>query len=87
MVRSLKEIKKELKNCRNEQEADAEGRVLVDLRVIDDNDFLSPYSTANHNVISDGVSDFIEHSLSDVPSEKPIHFRMRTQGQSYISVQ
>lgn len=76
MVRSLKEIKKELKNCRNEQEADAEGRVLVDLRVIDDNDFLSPYSTANHNVISDGVSDFIEHSLSDVPSEKPIHFRI-----------
>ncbi|MBQ8402919.1 MAG: hypothetical protein IJX55_00655 [Clostridia bacterium] len=76
MLRSLREIRKELKNCKKEQETDADGRIMVDLRVINDNDFLSPYSTANHNAISEGVSDFIEHSLSDVSSEKPIHFRI-----------
>ncbi len=76
MLRSLREIKKELKNCKKAQAVDAEGRVVVDLRVINDNDFLSPYSTANHNAISEGVSDFIEHSLSDVFPEKPIHFRI-----------
>jgi hypothetical protein len=76
MLRSIKEIKKELSACKNEQRKDEEGRVIVDLRVINDESFLSPYSTKGHNIISEELSDFIEHSLSPVPSDKPIHFRI-----------
>ena len=50
MLRSIKEIKKELSACKNEQRKDEEGRVIVDLRVINDESFLSPYSTKGHNI-------------------------------------
>jgi hypothetical protein len=76
MINSIKEIKKELRSRKNEQKKDAEGRVIVDLRVINDESFLSPYSTEGHNIISEELSDFIEHSLAPVPSDKPIHFRI-----------
>ncbi|MGN1094862.1 MAG: hypothetical protein ACI4QR_00580, partial [Eubacteriales bacterium] len=59
-------------------EKDSEGRTIIDLRVINDDDFLSPYSTENHNVISEEVSDFIERSLNSVPYEEPIHFRIHS---------
>jgi len=76
MLHSIKEIKKEISSCKNEHRKDSEGRVLVDLRVINDESFLSPYSTEGHNIISEELSDFIEHSLAPVPSDKPIHFRI-----------
>ena len=76
MLRSIKEIKKELSACKNEHRKDKEGRVIVDLRVINDESFLSPYSTEGHNIISAELSDFIEHSLSSVPIDKPIRFRI-----------
>ena len=76
MLRSIKEIKKELSAHKNEHRKDENGRVLVDLRVINDESFLSPYSTEGHNIISEELSDFIEHSLAPVPSDKPIRFRI-----------
>ncbi|MBQ8448896.1 MAG: hypothetical protein IJX27_08230 [Clostridia bacterium] len=76
MLNSIKEIKKEIRSRKNEHKKDSDGRVLVDLRVINDESFLSPYSTENHNIISEELSDFIEHSLAPVPGDKPIHFRI-----------
>ncbi|MBO5006963.1 MAG: hypothetical protein J6C89_05915 [Clostridia bacterium] len=74
LVRSLKEIRKYLDKNKKEIEYDGEGRAVIELRVLDDSAFLSPYSTARHNIISEEVSDFIEHSLRGVPHEKAVHF-------------
>jgi len=76
MLRTIREIKNEISSCKNEQRKDEAGRVIVDLRVINDESFLSPYSTEGHNIISEELSDFIEHSLAPVPSDKPIRFRI-----------
>lgn len=77
MIRSFKEIAKELKNRREKKrERDEEGRVIVNLRVRDDEGFLSPYSSENHNVLSEETAAFIEKSLNPIPAEEHIHFRV-----------
>ena len=58
MIKSLKEIRKALSASKKEREHDEQGRAIIDLRVIDDSYFLSPYSTATHNIIAEDVSDF-----------------------------
>lgn len=78
MLRSLKEIRKMLKSSRKEHEHDERQRAIVDLRVIDDSDFLSPYSTGKHNVISADVSDFIEHSMQGIHPDEEIHIRIHS---------
>ncbi len=76
MIHSLKEIRKYIDKSKKEIEFDGEGRAVVELRVLDDNSFLSPYSTVQCNVLSEDVSDFIEHSLGGIPLEKSLHFRI-----------
>lgn len=80
MLKSFREIRKEIYNKKNliPHEHDNDGRVIVDLRVANDDCFLSPYSTENHSVISSEVSDFIEHSLSSVKNEERIHLRIHS---------
>lgn len=80
MIRSFKEIKKELEKRRLKQNPlrDAEGRVVVDIRILNDDEFLSPYSAENHNIVSEEASSFIEHSLQAVPVEEPLHFRVHS---------
>lgn len=78
MIKSLKEIRKSLSESKKEREHDEQGRAIIDLRVIDDSYFLSPYSTATHNIIAEDVSDFIEHSIQGVPPEESIHFRIHS---------
>lgn len=75
-MHSLKEIRKYLDNSKKEIEYDGDGRAVVELRVLDDNSFLSPYSTQGYNILSEDVSDFIEHSLGGIPHEKPLRFRI-----------
>lgn len=78
MIKSLKEIRKALRTSKQEHEHDEQGRAVIDLRVLDDSEFLSPYSTATHNIISEDVSDFIEHSMQGVPPEEAVHIRMHS---------
>lgn len=80
MLRSVKEIKAELTNRRKThyQERDEEGRVLVELRVRNDDGFLSPYSSESHNVLSQETADFIEKSLRALPVKERLHFRVRS---------
>lgn len=77
MIKELKEIRRQnqLKN-NNKFRYDDEGRVIIDLHVKDDNNFLSPYSTEENSTISDGVSDFIAHSLLEVNAKERIHFNI-----------
>ena len=75
MLKELKEIRNELnKNCQNQLKRDDEGRVVVDLTVRDDDGFLSPYSTDKYSAISADASEFIEHSLKQIPSGERIRF-------------
>ncbi len=76
MIKSIKEIRKALHLLEKEHEHDEQGRAVIDLRVLDDGEFLSPYSTAKHNIISEDVSDFIEHSMRGVPPEEAVHIRI-----------
>ncbi len=78
MLRSLNEIRKMLKSAHKEHEHDECQRAVIDLRVIDDSDFLSPYSTGKHNVIAADVSDFIEHSTHGIHPNKEIHIRIHS---------
>lgn len=80
MLKSFRTIKKEIDTRKKfaAHERDEEGRTVIDLRVIDDNDFLSPYSTENHNVISGEISEFIESSLYSVPHNERIHLRIHS---------
>ena len=80
MIKAFKEIKTELENRRKKTELkrDGEGRVVVDLRVLNDDDFLSPYSAQDHNVLSEDVSGFIEQSLRSVPVEEQVRLRIHS---------
>ncbi len=78
MIRSLKEIQKELKNRKNTQlrERDDEGRIIVDFCVHSDDDFLSPYSLHSNAELSTGVAEFIERSVDTSPVKEQVRLRV-----------
>lgn len=80
MIRSLKEIRKELKNRRGEntRERDDEDRAIVDFCVHSDDDFLSPYSLRSNAELSTSVAEFIERSLDNVPVKEQVRLRVHS---------
>ncbi len=65
MIRTIRQLKKEMgARMRSEEiKRDEEGRVIVEMTVLNDDDFLSDYSFGRNPVISSGVSEFIDHSV------------------------
>ena len=80
MIRSLKEIRKELKNRRGEHERlkDEDGRVIVDFCVHSDDEFLSPYSLRTKAELSPSVAEFVERSLDGVPVNEQVRLRVHS---------
>ncbi len=80
MIRSLKEIRKELKSRREKKERlrDSEGRAIVDFCVHSDDDFLSPYSLRSNAELSTDVAEFIERSLDSVPVKEQVRLRVHS---------
>lgn len=80
MIRSLKEIRKELKNRRQGKERlrDEDGRVIVDFCVHSDDDFLSPYSLHTSAELATDVAAFIERSLETVPVKEQVRLRVHS---------
>ncbi len=80
MIRSLKEIKKELKNRgeKKERNRDDEGRIIVDFCVHSDDDFLSPYSLRENAELSVDVAEFIERSLDTAPVKERVRLRVHS---------
>ncbi|MBQ7924313.1 MAG: hypothetical protein IJ329_03300 [Clostridia bacterium] len=80
MIRSLQEIKRELKNRRGarEKERDNDGRVIVDFCVHSDDDFLSPYSLRSSAELSTDAGEFIERSLETVPVKEQVRLRVHS---------
>jgi len=80
MIKSLKEIRRELQNRQGvlDKERDDEGRVIVDFCVHSDDDFLSPYSLRSNAELSEDASRFIERSLETVPVKEQVRLRVHS---------
>ncbi len=80
MIRSLKEIQKELKNRKSSdtRERDGEGRIIVDFCVHSDDDFLSPYSLRSNVELSTDVAEFIERSVDSAPVKEQVCLRVHS---------
>ena len=76
-MKNLKEIKKNVKEeiAKRKHKRDDEGRIIIEMTVKNDDDFLSPFSENETPVISENVSDFIENSTSSLPLE-PLTMRI-----------
>lgn len=72
MDKHLKEIKKQQDEYKKKYKCDEDGRVVVDLCVHNDDNFLSPYSSSENAVLTEEVADFIENNLKNVPHDKRI---------------
>ena len=79
MLYFISELKKDIElnkeYHKKSWEYDENGKLIVDLKVRDDSDFLSPYCTTNSD-ISDDVEDFIENNVPSSKSKKGVHLRI-----------
>ena len=66
----------EEKAIKRRTERDADGRVIVNMNVKDDTDFLSPFSPRAHPVISTEVAEFIENSAYSLHISDPLTLRI-----------
>lgn len=57
---------------------DADGRVIVDMTVNDDDDFLSRFSESENPVINSDVADFIESTTRSIPPPAMICLRIHS---------
>ncbi len=53
-----------------EHKRDADGRVIINMRVSDDTDFLSPFSSGEVPVISGGVAEFLDFGARYIPPKE-----------------
>lgn len=76
----MKKSKKEL--CLNIPEKqyhrDDEGRIIVDMNVKDDTDFLSVFSANDTPVISNEVAEFLENSTHSIRPNEPLTLRIKS---------
>ncbi len=74
MIRSIRELKKQMHDrLREEQiERDEEGRAVVKMTVLRDEDFLSDFSAGSIPVISSQVAEFIEERTSAFSPQEPL---------------
>lgn len=73
MIRALKELKRQMdaRAAADEVERDAEGRAIVEMTVLHDDDFLSDFS-AGKPVVSGEVAGFLEESAMAFRPKEPI---------------
>lgn len=76
----MKKSKKEL--CLNipkrQYNRDGEDRIIVDMNVKDDTDFLSVYSTNETPVISNEVAEFLENSTRSIRADEQLTLRVKS---------
>lgn len=78
MIKEIKQISRyKRKNYRNVQYDDND-RVIIDLTIKDDSNFLSPYSSSTYSDISSDLSEFITHSLYSINIDEDLHFNIYT---------
>ena len=72
--RQTKKVEEQL--SKRPAERDSDGRVIVNMNVKDDTDFLSPFSPRGNPVISTEVAEFIENSTYSVHASDPLTLRI-----------
>lgn len=70
------EIKKEL--SKNRVEYDTDGRIIIDMTVKDDSNFLSAFSASDTPMISSEVAEFIENSTHSLPPRQQLTLRIHS---------
>lgn len=68
----------EAKRAEEKQLRDEDGRVVVDMRVADDTDFLSVFSKSDTPMISPDVAEFLESSTEAVTPGEDLTLRVRS---------
>ncbi len=71
-----KSVDKELSTRKSER--DSEGRVIINMTVKDDSDFLSHFSENSISVISTDVADFIESNTHSLPPNEKLTLRVHS---------
>lgn len=80
MKQQHKEIKREVRKQSSERKykRDADGRVIINMTVKDDTDFLSVFSTGDTPVISSEVAEFLESSTHSVLPKEQLTLRIHS---------
>lgn len=80
VVKQRKEIKREAKKQSSERKylRDADGRVIINMTVKDDTDFLSVFSTGDTPVISSEVAEFLENSTQSIRSKEQLTLKIHS---------
>lgn len=78
MRKSFRESKKEVDRVKKERiyKRDSDGRVIVNMTVEDDDDFLSVFSESSTPVISTEVAEFIENSTHSILPKEELTMRI-----------
>lgn len=69
-----KRINKEINTFKNN--VDEEGRSIINITIYNDNDFLSPYSTSNEEILTEDTAKFLEHSAMTANPKNPLHINI-----------
>ena len=79
-MKQNKEIKREAKRQSSERKykRDADGRVIINMTVKDDTDFLSVFSIGDTPVISSEVAEFLESSTHSVLPKEQLALRIHS---------
>ena len=71
-----KSVDKEL--AKRKHERDEDGRVIINMTVNDDSNFLSPFSENRISVISTEVADFIENNTHSLPTNEKLTLKIHS---------
>ena len=80
MANPIKEFKKGIEDltAKREYKRDSQHRILIEMTVRDDSDFLSVFSASEIPVISSDVAEFIEISTHSLPPQEPLTLRIHS---------
>lgn len=80
MLKSFKSLKKSLdKSGKNATlEKDCDGRVVINMKVRNDDDFLSPLSSYDNPVLSDTVTDFLDTATKGIKATERLCLRVKS---------
>lgn len=80
MIQSIRELKKQMRTRLKEEEIerDEEGRAVVAMTVLHDEDFLSDFSAGSKPVISSEVAEFIEERTTALPPSEALTLKIHS---------
>ncbi len=71
-IKTLKELNKKANRMVN-RVIDDEGLEVISMKVLNDDNFLSPYSTEYDEIISDEVATYLEHVITPIDLKHELH--------------